>query len=356
MADAALKIDENPMGTDGFEFVEYAAPNPQLIKDIFHHMGFTAIARHKSKNVTLYRQGSINFILNEEPHSFAAQFAQAHGPCACAMAFRVKDAPFAHHRALEFGAKSFESSIGPSELAIPGIYGIGDSALYFVDQYGSNTIYDVDFEPLPGVNQNPQGQGLKVIDHLTHNVYQGNLDKWAQYYEKIFNFHEQRYFNISGAKTGLLSRAMASPCGKIRIPINESKDDKSQIVEYLNEYKGEGIQHIALTTDDITTTISGIQSNGVSFLSVPETYYDVINERLAGHQLDLDKLKPHHILIDGEIDGNSRALLLQIFTEPVIGPIFFEIIQRLGHDGFGEGNFSALFESMERDQMRRGVL
>ncbi len=352
-------VYDNPMQTDGFEFVEFAAPQSGSdvdLKDLFQRMGFSAIAKHKSKNVTLYRQGIINFILNEEPNSFASNFAELHGPCACAMAFRVKDAAFAFKRALSLEAKSFDTPLGAGELKVQAIEGIGGSGLYLVDRYEESTIYDVDFEPLPGVNQRPKGLGLIEIDHLTHNVYQGKMDHWADFYKKLFNFREQRYFDISGSKTGLLSRAMIAPCSKIRIPINESRDDKSQIVEYLDLYKGQGIQHIALTTEDIIESVGNLKKGNIPFMTVPQSYYKVVQERLPGNGLPLGDLSEHHILVDGEIDGARRDFLLQIFTKTVVGPIFFEIIQRLGHQGFGEGNFTALFEALERDQEERGVL
>lgn len=354
----AAKTYDNPMGTDGFEFVEFASPNPEHITQLFEQMGFTAIAKHRSKNVTLFRQGDINFLLNSEPNSHASQFSEAHGPCACAMAFRVKDAQHAYDRAVALGAKPFrDHKNGADELHIPAIYGIGNSVLYFVDRYSNESIYEVDFIPFPGVSQNPVGQGLGYIDHLTHNVYKGEMDTWAKnFYEKIFNFYEIRFFDIEGQKTGLTSRALSSPCGKIKIPLNQSKDDKSQIVEYLNEYKGEGIQHIALTTNNIYDVIENLQQTGIDFLSVPDTYYEMIAQRIPEHQEDILRMQRNQILIDGEINNQKSELLLQIFTQNVIGPIFFEIIQRKGNDGFGEGNFTALFEAMERDQMRRGVL
>ncbi|MFI4937936.1 MAG: 4-hydroxyphenylpyruvate dioxygenase [Candidatus Berkiellales bacterium] len=349
---------ENPMGTDGFEFVEFASPDPNALATLFETMGFTAIADHRSKQATLYRQGNINFILNREPNSFAQEFAKEHGPCACAMAFRVVDANKAFERAVQLGATPYEGSkIGKGELTLPAIYGIGGSLLYFVDRYQDQTIYDVDFIPKKGISQHPEGQGLILIDHLTHNVHQGEMDKWAHdFYGKIFNFYEIRYFDIEGQKTGLTSRALASPCGKIKIPLNQSKDTKSQIEEFLREYKGEGIQHIAMTTNDIYTTIEGLRDKGLKFLTVPDTYYEMVNERVKGHRETLDRMKKDQILIDGTVEDDKVELLLQIFTENVVGPIFFEIIQRKGNEGFGEGNFRALFEAIERDQMRRGVL
>src|SRR5512134_1126065 len=343
---------DNPMGTDGFEFVEYTAPDPELLRRLFARMGFPVSARHRSKNVTLHRQGDINFVINAEPQGFGQQFARVHGPSACAMAFRVKDAAAAFSRAVALGARPVETRVGPMELHIPAIEGIGGSLIYLVDRYGERTIYDVDFVPV----QDPlavRTAGLTLIDHLTHNVNRGNMNKWAGFYEKLFNFREVRYFDIEGKKTGLFSRAMTSPCGKIRIPINESQDDKSQIEEYLREYHGEGIQHIALATGDIYSTVDRLRGNGIEFQDTPDTYYEGVTDRVKGHRESLEELARRRILIDG---GERDGILLQIFTKNVIGPIFFEIIQRKGNEGFGEGNFRALFESIELDQERRGVI
>ena len=346
----------NPMRTDGFEFVEYAAPDPELLRRLFESMGLPAVARHRSKNVTLHNQGDINFIINAEHDSFAQKFARSHGPCACAMAFRVADARVAFTRALELGAKAGPATAGPMELNIPSIEGIGGSLIYLVDRYGERTIYDVDFVPVPATAPAaPRAApvGLTCIDHLTHNVKRGNMNLWAGFYEKLFNFKEIRYFSIEGKQTGLFSRALTSPCGKIRIPINESQDDKSQIEEYLNEYKGEGIQHIALGTDDIYRTVDALRGRGVDFQDTPATYYEGVDARVAGHRESLNELKRRNVLIDGSA---ASGILLQIFTKNAIGPIFFEIIQRKGNEGFGEGNFQALFESIELDQKRRGVI
>jgi 4-hydroxyphenylpyruvate dioxygenase len=345
---------ENPVGTDGFEFVEYTAPDPELLRTLFERLGFPVAARHRSKNVTLHSQGDINFIINAEPDSFAQAFAREHGPSACAMAFRVKDAAAAYKRCIDLGAKPVETRVGPMELQIPAIEGIGGSLIYLVDRYGERTIYDVDFMPVqrPSTVRNA---GLTYIDHLTHNVARGNMNKWAGFYEKLFNFREIRYFDIEGKKTGLFSRAMTSPCGKIRIPINESQDDKSQIEEYLQAYRGEGIQHIALGTADIVDTVDVLRGQGVQFQDTPDTYYEGVDARVRGHRENLAELRKRRILLDGNPE-KGEGLLLQIFTQNVIGPIFFEIIQRKGNEGFGEGNFKALFESIELDQMRRGVL
>ena len=355
---------ENPVGTDGFEFIEYTAPDPVALGKLFEQMGFTAIAKHRHKDVTLYRQGDINFIVNAEPDSFAQRFARLHGPSICAIAFRVQDAAKAYKRALDLGAWGFDNKTGPMELNIPAIKGIGDSLIYFVDRWrgkngatpnsiGDISIYDVDFEPIPGANPNPAGHGLTYIDHLTHNVHRGRMQEWAEFYERLFNFREVRYFDIEGKVTGVKSKAMTSPCGKIRIPINEEGSETAgQIQEYLDAYHGEGIQHIALGTNDIYATVDGLRGANISLLDTIDTYYELVDRRVPNHGEPLDELRKRKILIDGA----REDLLLQIFTENQIGPIFFEIIQRKGNQGFGEGNFKALFESIELDQIRRGVV
>jgi 4-hydroxyphenylpyruvate dioxygenase len=355
---------ENPMGTDGIEFVEYTAPDVALLGQLFEQLGFTAVAKHRHKNVKLYRQGEINFILNAEADSFAQRFARLHGPSICAIAFRVQDAAAAYRRALELGAWGFDSRSGPMELNIPAIKGIGDSLIYLVDRWrgkdgarggiGDISIYDVDFMPLDGVDAFPQGDGLSVIDHLTHNVHRGRMDEWVEFYQRLFNFREIRYFDLEGKATGIKSRAMYSPCGKIRIPINEEGNDTpGQIQEYLRQYRGEGIQHIALGARDIHVAVENIRARGIAFLETPAAYYERIDARVPGHGEDLARLRRNQVLIDGSIEN---GLLLQIFTQTVIGPIFFELIQRKGNEGFGEGNFKALFEAMELEQMQRGAL
>jgi 4-hydroxyphenylpyruvate dioxygenase len=319
-------------------------------------MGFRAVAKHRSKNVTLFRQGNVNFIVNAEPDSHGARFAAKHGPSACAMAFRVKDAARAYAKLIALGAKPFHNTVGPMELNIPAIEGIGGSVIYLVDRYGDRTIYDVDFNPTDAkLGWEHEGAGLTEIDHVTHNVFRGNMDQWAGFYEKFFGFREVRYFDIEGKLTGLKSRAMTSPDGAIRIPINESSDDKSQIAEYLDVYKGEGIQHIALGTNDIYGSVETLQASGAAFQDTPETYYERLDNRIKGHGEDVPRLRRDRILMDGE-RNSEVGLLLQIFTQNAIGPIFFELIQRKGNQGFGEGNFKALFESIEADQIKRGVL
>jgi 4-hydroxyphenylpyruvate dioxygenase len=354
----------NPMGTDGFEFIEYAAPDPAAMGALFDRMGFQAIARHRHKDVTLYRQGEINFIINAEPDSFAQRFARLHGPSVCAIAFRVADAKAAYERALSLGAWGYAQSAGPGELNIPAIKGIGDSIVYFIDRWrgkngaqtgdiGNIGFFDVDFEPLPGATLNPVGHGLTYIDHLTHNVHRGRMGEWASFYERLFNFREVRYFDIEGQATGVKSKAMTSPCGKIRIPINEEGNEKAgQIQEYLDRYQGEGIQHIAMGSTNLYATVDALELAGVKLLNTSDTYYELLDKRIPGHCEELDALKSRNILVDGKPD----ELLLQIFSENQLGPIFFEFIQRKGNEGFGEGNFKALFETMELDQIRRGAL
>jgi 4-hydroxyphenylpyruvate dioxygenase len=357
-------LPDNPMGTDGFEFIEYAAPDPAAMAAVFEPMGFKAIAKHRHKNVKLYRQGEINFILNAELDSFAQRFARLHGPSVCAIAFRVHDAKLAYERALSLGAWGYAGQSGPGELNIPAIKGIGDSIIYFVDRWrgknnakagdiGNIGFFDVDFEPLAGADLNPIGHGLQYIDHLTHNVHRGRMAEWADFYERLFNFREIRYFDIEGQVTGVKSKALASPCGKIRIPINEEGNETAgQITEYLDTYKGEGIQHIALGSGDLFKTVDALRESGICLLDTVDTYYELIEKRIPGHGEDVAALKARKILIDGK----PGALLLQIFSHNQLGPIFFEFIQRKGDQGFGEGNFKALFESIELDQMRRGTL
>ncbi len=348
---------ENPLGTDGFEFVEFTSPDPARLAMQFETMGFTAVARHRSKDVVRYRQGDINFLLNMEPNGQAAAFRHDHGPSANAMAFRVRDAARALAMAVDRGATPVECRAGPMELNIPAIEGIGGSLLYLVDRYGSREIYDVDFTPIAGaaVAETCSGVGLTYLDHLTHNVFRGNMGQWAGFYERIFNFRQIRYFDIEGKQTGLLSKAMTSPDGKIRIPLNESQDDRSQIEEFLRDYGGEGIQHLALGTGDIMRTVETMRERGVVFQDTSDSYYAGVEARVPGHGQDLKRLQANRILLDGA-PTQGQGLLLQIFTENVCGPIFFEIIERQGNEGFGEGNFKALFESLELDQIRRGVL
>jgi 4-hydroxyphenylpyruvate dioxygenase len=346
---------ENPIGTDGFEFVEFTGPDPAALGKLFETLGFVAVGRHRSKDVLHYRQGDINFILNREKGGQPNSFRDVHGAGANAMAFRVKDAGAAMKEAVRRGARPVEAKAGPMELNIPAMEGIGGLNVYLVDRYGARTIYDVDFEPIAGANPKANDAGLTYIDHLTHNLHRGNMDKWAAYYEKIFNFRQIRYFDIEGKLTGLFSKAMTSPCGKIRIPLNESQDDKSQIEEFLRRYNGEGIQHIALGTNDIYQTVEALRGRGVPFQHTPDTYYQKIDARVPGHGESVERLRKDCILIDGA-PTEGQGLLLQIFTQDAIGPIFFEIIQRKGNEGFGEGNFKALFESIEEDQIRRGVL
>jgi 4-hydroxyphenylpyruvate dioxygenase len=350
---------ENPMGLMGFEFVEFASPTPGVLESLFEKMGFTLVARHRSKDVLLYRQGEINFIVNREPRSEAAYFAAEHGPSACGLAFRVKDAHKAYARALELGAQPVEIPTGPMELRLPAIKGIGGAPLYLIDRFeDGKSIYDIDFEFIPGVDRRPKGHGLRLVDHLTHNVYRGRMAHWAAFYERLFNFREIRYFDIKGEYTGLTSKAMTAPDGMIRIPLNEeSSRGSGQIEEFLMKFSGEGIQHVALLTDDLVKTVDELQLAGIELMTAPnDVYYEMLQERLPGHGQPVGELQARGILLDGSTEGGKQRLLLQIFSQPLLGPVFFEFIQRKGDDGFGEGNFKALFESLERDQIRRGAL
>ncbi len=351
---------DNPMGTDGFEFVEYAHPDAGELHALFKLMGFAAVAHHKTKAITLYRQGDINYLVNEEPGSHGHDFVAAHGPCAPSMAFRVVDANAAYARAIALGAEPADMPSQNKTLDVPVIKGIGGSLLYLVDRYGpKGSAYDLEFEWIGARNPRPAGSGLYYIDHLTHNVHRGRMDVWAGFYEKLFNFRQIRFFDIEGRASGLISRALTSPDGKIRIPINEDAGDSGQIEEYLKVYRGEGIQHIACGARDIYATVEGLRASGLPFMpSPPDTYFERIDARLPDHGEDVARLKRNGILIDGEgvVAGGHTKVLLQIFSANAIGPIFFEFIARKGDDGFGEGNFKALFESIEEDQIRRGVL
>jgi 4-hydroxyphenylpyruvate dioxygenase len=350
---------ENPMGLCGFEFVEFTAPEKGILEPVFKSLGFIKVAQHRSKDVHVWRQGEINLIANYEPNTPASYYGAEHGPSACAMGFRVRDAQAAYALALKKGAQPVDVGSGFSELRLPAIKGIGGAIIYLIDRFEEgSSIYDIDFNYLEGVERKPFGCGFNIIDHLTHNVYKGRMDFWAKYYEDLFNFREIRFFDIKGEYTGLVSRALTAPDGLIRIPLNEEKSEKvGQIEEYLREYKGEGIQHIAFSCDDLIGCWDRLKEAGVPFMSPPpETYYEMLDERLTGHGEPIQELKSRGILLDGTTDGDEPRLLLQIFSEKSIGPIFFEFIQRKKDEGFGEGNFKALFKSIERDQLRRGLL
>ncbi|MEY3035493.1 MAG: 4-hydroxyphenylpyruvate dioxygenase [Pseudomonadota bacterium] len=350
---------DNPMGLCGFEFVEFASPAAEVLEPLFEKLGFDLVAKHRSKDVVLFRQGDINFVVNREPRSPAGYFAAEHGPGPCAMAFRVRDSHQAYARALALGAQPIDTPTGPMELRLPAIKGIGGAPLYLIDRFeDGKSIYDIDFEWLPGRARHPVGHGFKVIDHLTHNVYKGRMTFWSDFYERIFNFRELRYFDIKGEYTGLTSRAMTAPDGLIRIPLNEESGQQGgQIEEYLQRFNGEGIQHIALLTDDICASVDALRAAGIPLMSGPnDIYYEMLAERLPDHGEPVGELQTRGILLDGSTKGGDKRLLLQIFSQTLLGPVFFEFIQRKADEGFGEGNFKALFESMERDQMRRGAI
>ncbi|MFC4255813.1 4-hydroxyphenylpyruvate dioxygenase [Altererythrobacter xixiisoli] len=354
---------DNPLQLDGFEFLEFCAPNKGVLEPAFESMGFSLVARHRSKDVQLWRQGGINLITNYEPGSPAAYFAAEHGPSACSMGFRVRDAARAHALAIARGAEPVAVPTGAMELNIPAIRGIGQSLIYLIDRYGDDlTIYDIDFIYEDGVERHPHGAGLHTIDHLTHNVYAGRTAHWQDFYARIFGFREFRQFDVSGEYSGLNTRVMMAPDGRIRIPLNEEGADgksggKGQIAEYLRAYNGEGIQHIALASDDLYAALDSLKQHGMQFAPPPpDTYYEMLDERLPGHGEPVEELRRRAILVDGSTEGSSPRLLMQIFSQLMVGPVFFEFIQRKGDEGFGEGNITALFRSMEEDQLRRGTL
>jgi 4-hydroxyphenylpyruvate dioxygenase len=339
----------NPLGLDGFAFCEFTSPDPAAMAAQFEALGFTAAARVAERGLTLYRQGRIAFILNRGEGQ-AARFRALHGPSANGMAFNVADAGQAYALALDRGATAADTS----DSALPrarAIEGIGGLLLYLVD--GDPF---AGWEEVPGWREEAErvSVGLDLLDHLTHNVRRGQMRTWSAFYANLFGFEEQKYFDIKGKATGLFSQAMIAPDRAIRIPLNESQDDKSQIEEYLRDYGGEGIQHIALATDDIYGTVEKLRARGVRLQDTIETYYELVDQRVPGHGEDVERLRKNRILIDGSV--GDEGILLQIFTENMFGPIFFEIIQRKGNEGFGNGNFQALYESIELDQIRRGVV
>jgi 4-hydroxyphenylpyruvate dioxygenase len=347
MTDTSATPLANPLGLNGFEFVEFTSPEPQAMAAQFEQLGFVASHRHPTKKITRYKQGRINLMLNEDTEGRAADFRAAHGASASAMAFRVTDPAAALAWALENGA---EKTIEDDTV----ILGIGGSYLYFIQD--GEDLY-ADWTEVAGWQEAEAANnvGLDLLDHLTHNVRRGQMSIWSSFYRTLFNFEEQKYFDIKGQATGLFSQAMIAPDRAIRIPLNESQDDKSQIEEFIREYNGEGIQHLALTTDDIYDTVERLRARGVRLQDTIETYYELVDKRVPGHGEDVERLKKNRILIDGSVE-NDEGILLQIFTENMFGPIFFEIIQRKGNEGFGNGNFQALFESIELDQIRRGVI
>ncbi len=339
----------NPAGTDGFDFLEFTTLDPNKLIQQFTAMGFSQIAKHNTQDIFIYQQNNIRFLINASKNSEAQKFAELHGASVYAMGFKVDNADKAYQHAIANGAKPYKDTV----FGVPAIYGIGNSLIYFIDYQNDKPNYDSQFTFSAPISL--EGTGLTYIDHVTHNLHRGNMITWADFYTNLFNFREVRYFDIEGKLTGLVSKAMTSPCGKIRIPLNESSDDQSQIEEFLRDFNGEGIQHIALGCREIYSSVEKLRKNELEFLDTPDTYYDLIESRLPEHGEPLEQLKKHRILVDGDTK-NEKKLLLQIFTKNMLGPVFFEIIQRKGDEGFGEGNFRALFESIELDQIRRGVL
>jgi 4-hydroxyphenylpyruvate dioxygenase len=344
----------NPLGLAGFEFCEFTSPDPEQLGQQFEQMGFVPAHRHPTKKIVRYKQGRINLLLNAEPDGQAAEFRALHGPSASGMAFRVADPKTALEYAMSQGAVAVDAARGTLGSDAAAIEGIGGSYLYLVK---SGADLYADWDEVPGW-QEAEAQnsvGLDILDHLTHNVRRGEMRSWSSFYGRLFGFEEQKFFDIKGQATGLFSQAMIAPDGAIRIPLNESQDENSQIEEFIREYNGEGIQHLALTTDNIFETVEKLRERGVRLQDTIETYYELVDKRVPGHGEDLERLRRNRILIDGSVE-TGEGILLQIFTENMVGPIFFEIIQRKGNQGFGNGNFQALFESIELDQIRRGVI
>ncbi len=343
----------NDLGLDGIEFAEFTSPNSQQLEDLFLAFGFSKVLQHESKNVDYYNQGDIHFLVNNQAGSFAESFNQKHGPSLSSMGWRVKNANEAFEKAVARGAKpATRCDYTKGGKDIPAIMGIGDSLIYFIDNYqDANRYKELGFKPHPSAIK-VETKGFEFIDHLTNNVHNGTMQQWSNFYKNIFGFEEVRYFDIRGVKTGLQSYALRSPCGKFCIPINEASDAKSQINEYLEEYNGPGVQHIAFSTNDIVSSLSKLKNTQIETLDIDEEYYQEVFDRVPGVTEDHKTLEEYNILVDGDEEG----YLLQIFTKNVIGPIFIEIIQRKNHLSFGEGNFGALFRSIEKDQQKRGYL
>lgn len=345
--------NNNPIGLQGIEFIEFSTRSPETIEKLFYAFGFSKLMRHSTRNVNYYNQNDIHFLINHDKNSFGAKFEALHGPCVSAMGWRVKSADAAFKKALELGAKAAE--VGDYQVQkgekLRAIYGIGDSLIYFIENWKEKDRYErMGFEKTEPVLH--KEKGFLCVDHLTNNVPQGTMKHWSDFYKNIFGFTEIKYFDIKGVKTGLISYALKSPCGTFCIPINEGTDAKSQINEYLEEYKGAGVQHIALLTTDIISSLDAIQSKEIQTLDIDNEYYEEVFDRVPNVTEDHAELQRLKILADGDDEG----YLLQIFTKNLIGPIFIEIIQRKNHHAFGEGNFGALFRSIERDQQKRGYL
>jgi 4-hydroxyphenylpyruvate dioxygenase len=349
-----MSTTTNPAGLDGIEFVEFVSADPERLQKLFTAFGFSRVMRHATRAIDVYRQNDITFLLNREPGSFAAKFGALHGPAISSMGWRVRNAPAAMGAVLARGATPAPTvDLARDGDPLHAVMGIGDSLIYLVDGYEqpfAARYAALGFVALDAPELVP-GKGFTVIDHLTNNVHKGTMERWAGFYRQVFGFTEVRYFDIRGAKTGLTSYALRSPCGRFCIPINEASEKKSQINEYLDEYNGPGIQHLAFLTTDLLASLDALRGSPVEFLDIDDDYYAGVFERVRGVKEDHARIRAHNVLVDGDDEG----YLLQIFTRNLVGPIFIELIQRENHLSFGEGNFGALFRSIERDQMRRGV-
>jgi 4-hydroxyphenylpyruvate dioxygenase len=349
-----MPTQKNDIALDGIEFIEFASDKPEQLERLFLNFGFSKLKKHATKDVTYFCQNDIHFMLNNETGTAADKFRKLHGPSICSMGWRVADAKKAMELTVQRGATActnpdYRYANGE---AVPAIYGIGNSIIYFIENYQNPKRYEnLQFKDLEKPTLIPQ-KGFTLIDHLTNNVEKGTMQKWSNFYKDIFGFVEVRYFDIKGAKTGLTSFALRSPCGKFCIPINEGTEDKSQINEYLREYKGPGVQHLAFLTDDILSSLRDLEGSRIETLDIDDQYYGEVFDRVPNVREDHKEIRKYNVLVDGDAEG----YLLQIFTKNLVGPIFIEIIQRRNHYSFGEGNFGALFRSIERDQEKRGVL
>lgn len=341
-------MDKNSLGLNGIEFVEFSSSDSNALHSLFEEFGFSKLARHSSKSVELYRQNEIVFLLSASKDSFADKFQKVHGPSISAMGWRFKNPREAFRKAVANGAKPCWDGdyLLPNGENVPVIYGIGGSLIYFVESF-----QDLGFIPLQDPKRIPE-KGFYQIDHLTNNVAKGTMEDWAKFYKDVFGFTEVRYFDIKGEKTGLTSFALRSPCGQFCIPINEANEAKSQINEFLEEYNGPGIQHLAFLTKDLISSIKKLKGTRIETLEISPGYYEKAFQRVPRLKEDKKTIEELNVLVDGD----EKGYLLQIFTKKLVGPIFIELIQRENHLSFGEGNFQALFDSIERDQMKRGVL
>ncbi len=346
-------VIENPLGLRGIEFIQFTALKPEHVHRTLKSLGFSRLMERADRTQFYYQQHDIHVLVDHAESGFERAFAEQHGPSICAMGWRFEDPDAAYKEALRRGARAFEpGNIGAPSLKFPAIYGIGDSILYFLGSGDIPSLLEGQGFAMMAMPERVPSKGFLRIDHLTNNVYKNTMSYWADFYKNIFGFVEVRYFDIKGEKTGLTSYALRSPDGSFSIPINEGNESKSQIEEYLRDYRGPGVQHLALLSDDLLTSVEQLAGTGIETLDIMPEYYEEAFRRVPDVTEDRERIKTLQVLVDGDPEG----YLLQIFTQNLFGPIFIEMIQRKNHHAFGEGNFTALFQSIERDQERRGVL